>query len=155
MVHTQDRKNSRSAASGQATVHLTTSQSVRSDFTTQSSCSVAVHDVAYTNDGDSDLIEVHIDGILIGSFNTIAASNFGANWNVIRNTGIIGENRKINSGIHQLLLKAVNTDLYGVEIDKSILNLTCTARVPPSPTCTNISLLTDALNCNNSPYANT
>jgi hypothetical protein len=145
--------NDRSAASGKATVYLTASQTVTHTFSTRSSCSVEIHDVAYTNDGGSDVIEVQIDGIRIGSFNTIAASNFGMNWNVIRNTGMIGENRKINSGSHQLQLKAVNTDSYGVELDKSILNLTCTARIQPSPMCTNISLLTGALNCNNPPYA--
>ena len=119
-------KSDRSAASGQATVHLTASQSVENTFTTRSSCSVAIQDVTYTNDGGSDDIEVHIDGILIGYFNTTAASNRGENWNVTNNTGMIGENRKINSGPHQLLLKAVKTDSYGVELDKTILNLTCT-----------------------------
>ena len=119
-------KMDRSAASGQATVHLNASQYVNNTFTTGSSCSVAIQDVTYTNDGGSDDIEVHIDGILIGYFNTTAASNRGENWNVTNNTGMIGENRKINSGSHQLLLKAVKTDSYGVELDKTILNLTCT-----------------------------
>ena len=66
---------------------------------------------------------------------------------------MIGENRKINSGPHQLLLKAVNTDSYGVELDKTILNLTCTARIQPSPKCTNISSLTGSSDCSNPPYA--
>ena len=149
-------KNDRSAASGKATVHLNTSQSVTNKFTTRSSCLMAILDVAYTNDGGSDSIEAYIDGIVIGSFNTIAASNFGRNWNVIRNTGMIGKNMKINSSSHELLFKAVNTDSYGVELDKFVLNLTCTGRVQPSgpsPMCTNVSSMTSALNCSNPPYA--
>lgn len=138
----------RSAASGKATVLLAALQSVTNMFTTESSCFVAIHDVAYTNDGGSDMVEVYIDDILIGSFRTISASNHGINWNVIRKTGMIGEKKQVNSGSHKLLLKAANTDTYGVELDKITLNLiNCTV-------CLNVtSLTTDGLKCGNAPYA--
>lgn len=145
-------KKDRSAASGKATIHLTTSQHVTSQFSTLSSCLLTIHDVAYTNDGGSDTIEAYIDSIKIGSFDTIGASNYGLNWNVIRNTGRIGNNTKISSGAHELQFKAVNTDEYGVELDKSILNLTCPAEIS-SPKCTKISQLSSALTCKHRPYA--
>ena len=146
-------KRDRSAASGRATIHLTSSQSVTNNFVTRSSCSVEIRDVAYTNDGGSDTIEVYIDDTLIGSFNTISASNFGQNWNVIRNTGLIGKHKKFKSGAHKLLFKAVNTDLYGVELDKSILNLTCSSSIQPGPRCINVSSLTSESNCIKLPNA--
>ena len=146
----------RSAASGKATVLLVASQSVTNVFTTESSCFVAIDDVAYTNDGGSDMVKVFIDGILIGSFLTISASNHGINWNVIRNTGMIGEKKQVNSGSHKLLLEAANTDTYGVELDKLTLNVVncSTASIKPSPVCLNVtSLTTDGLKCSNPPYA--
>jgi len=143
----------RSAASGRETVNLFASQSVTHKFTTASSYLVAIHDVAYTNDGGSDIIDVYVDGILIGSFETISYSNHGFNWNVIRNTGSIGENIRINSGSHQLQLKIASTDPYGVELDRSILNISSIAPINPSPMCTNFRPLTGALNCRNRPYA--
>ena len=146
----------RSAASGKATVLLVASQSVTNVFPTESSCFVAIDDVAYTNDGGSDMVKVFIDGILIGSFLTISASNHGINWNVIRNTGMIGEKKQVNSGSHKLLLEAANTDTYGVELDKLTLNVVncSTASIKPSPVCLNVtSLTTDGLKCSNPPYA--
>ena len=67
---------------------------------------------------------------------------------------MIGKQKEINSGTHQFVLKAVNTDTYGVELDMSIVNLTCASGIQQSSTCINVSSLsTDSLNCSNLPYA--
>jgi hypothetical protein len=148
-------RKDRSAASGKATIQLSASQSVTNSFVTRSLCSVEIYDVAYTNDGGSDTIEVYIDDIQIASFTTISASNFGQNWNVIRNTRAIGTSKEIDTGKHELVLKAVNTDAYGVELDKSVLNLTCTSSIQPRSRakCINVSSLTDELSCDELPQA--
>ena len=72
---------------------------------------------------------------------------------MIRNTGLIGKHKKIKAGAHKLLFKAVNTDLYGVELDKSILNLTCSSSIQPGPRCMNVSSLTSESNCIKLPNA--
>ena len=72
---------------------------------------------------------------------------------MIRNTGLIGKHKKFKSGAHKLLFKAVNTDLYGVELDKSILNLTCSSSIQPGPRCINVSSLTSESNCIKLPNA--
>ena len=108
----------RSAASNDATVALNQGQSITLHFSTVSSCTVSVSDVAYTNDGGADTISVSIDGTNVGSFQTVAESNAGHNWNVVRNSGSLANSVSILSGSHTVRVTATSTDQYGVEIDK-------------------------------------
>ena len=140
----------RSAASNDATVALSQGQSVTLHFSVFSSCTVSVSDVAYTNDGGADTISVSIDGTNVGSFRTVAESNAGHNWNVVRNSGNLGSSFNIISGSHTVRVTATSTDRYGVEIDKVSLrfNSECIQSIqcidPPSTlpsfgTCDNIN----------------
>eukprot|EP00118_Oscarella_pearsei_P024666 m.306553 g.306553 ORF g.306553 m.306553 type:complete len:673 (+) comp41345_c0_seq1:144-2162(+) len=107
----------RGAASNAATVLLHQGGVITLSFRVYSLCNVTVQNVAYTNDGGSDTVIVTLGGKAVGSFQTIAGSNLGQNWNVIRNSGSIGSLDSIRSGSHTLLVTATSTDLYGVEID--------------------------------------
>ena len=111
-------QRSRSAASNDATVALNQGQSITLYFNVLSACTVSVTDVAYTNDGGADTISVSIDGINVGSFETVAESNAGHNWNVVRNSGSLGSSVNVVSGSHTVRVTATHTDRYGVEIDK-------------------------------------
>ena len=131
----------RSAASNEATVLLNQGGYVTLLFNIFSPCTVLVQDVAYTNDGASDDITVILDGTTVGSFQTVADSNFGHNWNVVRSSGSVGNSKDIVSGPHSLKVVATSTDQYGVEIDKVMLTLNkdciatieCIATPSPSP----------------------
>ena len=140
-IHTGNIQ-SRSSASGDATVYLSESGKVTNTFTT-SSCSVSVENVAYTNDGGSDTIMVYLDGLLVGSFVSKAGSNYGQNWNVIRNSGSIGASVEVPSGSHELVLVVTQADDYGVELDKSTLDLNCAV-----PGCINVTSLSGLSSCN-------
>ena len=140
----------RSAASNDATVALNQGQSITLHFSVFSSCTASVSDVAYTNDGGADTISVSIDGTNVGSFQTVAESNAGHNWNVVRNSGNLGSSVNIISGLHTVRVTATSTDQYGVEIDKVTIrfNSECIQRIqcidppstlPSSGTCDNIN----------------
>ena len=119
----------RSAASGASTVRLSQGDFLQNTFTTPSTCLVAVSSVAYTNDGGSDLIRVSLDGELVGEFNTLDHSSSGAFWNVVVNTGSIGEALEVQEGSHTLRIEAIETDMYNVEIDATTVTFNCTGEV--------------------------
>ena len=121
----------RGAASGGRTIHLSQSQHVTNTFTVATSCPVSIENVAYTNDGGSDTIRVLIDNTVVGTFTTIAHSNYGYNWNVVRHSGRVGGTVQLMSGSHQLRLEAISTDSYGVELDQTTLDVNCA----PPPQC--------------------
>ena len=115
----------RSVASGERTVRLAQGERVTVGFTATSSCLVTISNVAYTNDGGSDLIRVDLDGEELGVFRTWARSNHGVYWNVVGNTGSVGDTREIQRGSHTIGIKAMETDEYEVEIDAVTVVLKC------------------------------
>ena len=50
-------------------------------------------------------------------------SNFGNNWNVVRQSSIVGSPFNISSGAHAIRVVATMTDQYGIEIDRVTVNL--------------------------------
>lgn len=118
----------RSKASGGFAVHLKSTRTVQyviHTFSTTSTCSVMVKDVRYSNDGLHDTIEILLDGEVLGSFRTRAASDRGELWNVFVSTDNVGKSLQIPPGEHELQFAVLSTDEYGVELDKSTLQLTC------------------------------
>jgi len=81
----------RSKASGGITVNLREGGYIEWTFATGSKCDVAIMDVRYSNDGLSDTIELLLDEVPIGSFKTLAVSDEGKRWNVLRSSGTIGK----------------------------------------------------------------
>ena len=141
----------RSAASNDATVLLHQGGCITLSFRVFSSCTFLVQNIAYTNDGSSDTISITLDGTIVGTFQTVAAGNFGHNWNVVRNSGSVGVSSSIVSGNHTIKVVATSTDQYGVEIDTVVLNfneqciaenvIDCTSlptAIPASGICSNV-----------------
>ena len=132
--------HSRSEASGSKTVYIHQYGYVENTFLTTGTCTVSVINVVYSNDGGSDTITLSIDGTTVGSFNTLAESNGGQLWNTFRSSGSVGSTLALNGTDHSLRLVATSADQYGVELDKSVLNVACqqntltTTAVVPSPT---------------------
>lgn len=82
---------------------------------------VFVHDVLYSNDGPSDNVYIMIDNNEIGNFTTREKWLSGYKWNVFRNAGRVGQPVVLAPGKHILELE-VETDYYGVELDRIIIN---------------------------------
>ena len=116
----------RSRASGGLSVYLTrVGQHVTHRFSTASVCRVQVNGVRYSNDGESDEVQVSLDGTTMGTFRTRAKSNYGYAWNEFLSSDSLGGSIEIRPGNHELTLTVISTDRYGVELDKTTLQLTC------------------------------
>lgn len=124
----------RSAASNGYTVQLHQgAYIVLPPFRTTSSCTLTVLNVAYTNDGPPDAVTVSVNETVVGTFHSLAATDFGHNWNVVRNTGIVGNALNVASGTHTVRVTATSTDDHGVEIDRVDLAERCrvNSKSPP------------------------
>jgi hypothetical protein len=108
----------RSEASGGQTVLLksgeTRSLSLELDGT-------ALYDVnvVYSNDnfGPLELVEVSVNGELVGSFSAEDTGDGGAGWNVFYPSGPIGS-KVVAPGMHEVTVSVSGGDGYGVEIDQ-------------------------------------
>ena len=117
---------SRTSASGDKTVYLLDDDYLMFYLHANSSCNVAVHDVRYSNDGESDTIELLLNRTKIGSFRTRAASRWGRLWNVFEDSGVVGNPVFLSAGQnYSLKLVARRADRYGVEIDQISLDSSC------------------------------
>src|SRR3989344_3635411 len=80
--------------------------------------------VRYSNDGDPDNVSVSIDGEEVGKLLTVdtrkAGAEPGEGWNNFEEDDI-AEVINLTSGKHKVEVIAVDTDSYGVEIDKVFL----------------------------------
>ncbi|KAL4239996.1 hypothetical protein ACF0H5_000791 [Mactra antiquata] len=112
----------RSSASGNFSVHLQNNDIVRVEFCLKKKSMVSVFDVAYSNDGAADTIQVIIDGQLVGSFQSDILQGRGKGWNLFKSSRELKRKLHLHSGRHIINLK-VNTDRWGVELDKIVLNI--------------------------------
>lgn len=115
----------RDGTSNRLTVSLREGQYIIWRFATNSSLTLQVFNIEYTNDGPSDTITVYINGLLVGSFNTRSQSNNGHLWNEPISSGPVG-NITLSSGDRTVKLTATKVDDHGIEIDRIILGLLCT-----------------------------
>ena len=113
----------RGSASNGLTVLLHSGEYILHTFRASSSCGVTVSDVTYSNDGKSDLIALSRDSIALGNFRTIAVTGNGYLWNSFKHSGPVGHPYEISPGTHNLTLRVVSADQYGVEIDKTTLSI--------------------------------
>lgn len=117
---------SRSAASYGKTVRFfEVGQSVLWHFYIQTSCSIDVLNVIYSNDGPSDNLTVYINDRYIGSFQSVEHSKEGVYWNKLVQSGLIGKPIILNKGNHTLSLNISLVDIYGFETDEVILGAIC------------------------------
>lgn len=119
----------RSEASGGLTVLLKEGEVLQNYFeiiTLPSNCSVGIDNVAYSNDGISDFVQLSLNGTQLGRFRTVAQVGEGTHWNVILSTGAFGNHTQLRNGGYILALTVLEADTYGVEIDKVTLGVECT-----------------------------
>ncbi|KAH3747019.1 hypothetical protein DPMN_181440 [Dreissena polymorpha] len=82
---------------------------------------IVVSDILYSNDGPSDIVYLKINGHTIGNFTTVEQWRSGYEWNVFRNSKVIGPSMLVQKG-HYLLAIEVETDKWGVELDRIQIN---------------------------------
>ena len=116
---------SRTRASGDKTVYLLHNDYLMFYLRANSSCNVVVYNVRYSNDGESDTVELLLNQTKIGSFRTRAASRRGHLWNVFKNTGVVGNPVLLLAGQNYSLKFVATADQYGVEIDRISLDSSC------------------------------
>lgn len=115
----------RSEASGDITVLLKESGYIRYEFITSSNCTLNIQNVAYSNDGTGDTISLFLNNTSIGSFTSLGRTGGGHRWNVIQNSGPVGNEVGVTNGGHTLTLEVVSADDYGVELDTLTLVFKC------------------------------
>ena len=123
-----NQKN-RSEASGDLTVRLKESEVLQNSFeitTLCSSCLVGIKNVAYSNDGISDFVQLSLNGTQLGRFRTVAQVGKGNYWNEIISTGAFGNHTQLLVGRYTLMLTVLEANPHGVEIDKVTLAVECT-----------------------------
>ena len=120
-------KMSRTRASGDKTVYLLHNDYLMFYLRANStfSCNVVVYNVRYSNDGESDTVELLLNQTKIGSFRTRAASRGGHLWNVFEDTGVVGNPVLLSAGQNYSLKLVAIADRYGVEIDQISLDSSC------------------------------
>jgi len=85
----------------------------------------------YSNDGDQDIISFFLDNDRFGEVTTHAKSGGGHLWNVIENSGLVGNTQTLVPGEHTLTIRASNTDEHGVELDALKISFTmCEGKCP-------------------------
>ena len=126
----------RSAASNLQLVYFTNvGQWIKWTFSTTSLASVTISNVLYTNDGGIDILDVSLDENIIGQFSTRGRSGGGHLWNVILQSGRVGNAVSITKGLHKVKVEVQSTDRYGVEIDQIILEFNTTTTECPRIKC--------------------
>lgn len=114
---TNGDKIHRSKASNKITVRLDDNQYVLWPIVLHSSCFLRVMDVVYTNDGDSDIITVHVNDEHFDSFVTRSRSNYGHLWNQPVSSGELENETKLSAGRHTVKLVATVVDKYEVGLE--------------------------------------
>ena len=131
----------RSEASGGLTVRLKESEMLDIYFeiiTLHSICSVSIRNVAYSNNGISDIVQSSLNGTLLGRFTTLPQVRKGNYWSKIISTGAFGDHTQLLVGRYTFTLTVLEADTYGVEFDKVTLAVECTGNtdcpeVKPDP----------------------
>ncbi|KAH3872710.1 hypothetical protein DPMN_035931 [Dreissena polymorpha] len=82
---------------------------------------IVVSDILYSNDGPSDIVYLKINGQAIGNFTTIEQWGSGYEWNIFRNSKVIGPSMSVEKGNFMLAIE-VETDKWGVELDRIQIN---------------------------------
>ena len=122
----------RSAASNLQSVYFTkVGQWIEWTFSTTSLASMTIRNVLHANDGGVDVLDVSVDENSVGQFSTRGRSGGGHLWNVILQSGHVGNAVSITEGLHKVKVEVQSTDRYGVEIDQIILEFNTTATECP------------------------
>ncbi|KAL3877022.1 hypothetical protein ACJMK2_034778 [Sinanodonta woodiana] len=84
---------------------------------------ITITGMIYSNDGGSDIANVTFEGIDIGSFASLAHTNFGEKWNDFRSGGQVGLPFYVEHAGTYIMINIESSDCYGIELDKIILKV--------------------------------
>ena len=97
--------------------HLYQGDQVFLEFQTYMNMHLVVDNVTYSNDGAPDRINVTLDNLLLGSFETHSKSNWGEHWNDFYGSLQVGKRSPVQPGKHVLsFIVDSSGDCYGVEL---------------------------------------
>ncbi|KAH3863173.1 hypothetical protein DPMN_026152 [Dreissena polymorpha] len=113
----RDRLRFREKADDQTTIWLFSGEELNIQFELPSPAVVDIVDIRYSNDGDYDLISVSLDGKELGQFKTNAHYAWGDLWNAFESSGPVGGAQFLAAGQHEISLKVLDSDEYGLEVD--------------------------------------
>lgn len=114
----------RSEASNAKSVSARKGDSFYFEFCLSSASKIRIDDVRYSNDGHSDtFVLLNVDGKHIAKIETVSRFLGGAGWNAF-----ISLNKPLDyfissKGKHSLILKVLEADQFGVEIDNIVLSV--------------------------------
>ncbi|XP_046329123.2 uncharacterized protein LOC124112954 [Haliotis rufescens] len=118
----QHIRNYRSKASGYQSVLLYQGSSILLSICFIQTTNLTVKDVVFSNDGHSDNVSVGMDNFAIGSFRTRRHDTGGQSWNIFYHSGELGSTI-VTGGMHRLSIYANDTDRWGLEIDKIVIEI--------------------------------
>ena len=125
----------RTRPDGKRTVYLKVNQYITNNFFANSSCLITVNNVVYSNDKSGDRVNISLGLDAVGSFTTqspIVAVAPGEQWNELRNSGKVGDSKRVQRGSHFVTLTAYHMSCSGVEIGTVSLNFACDPEPTPS-----------------------
>ncbi|XP_046542609.1 uncharacterized protein LOC124252645 [Haliotis rubra] len=118
----QHTRNYRSEASGHQSVLLYQGESILFSICFMRRTNLTVKDVVFSNDGQSDNVGVGLDNVAIGSFRTHRHDTGGRSWNKFYHSGELGS-IGVGAGINRLSIYANETDRWGLEIDRVVIEI--------------------------------
>ncbi|XP_052785706.1 serine-rich adhesin for platelets-like [Mya arenaria] len=114
----------RSGASNLASLHMFKGDIIAVNLCLPEATSVTIHDLIYSNDGESDRLEVFLDNVNTGIVNTEANSGgFGRFWDNFKSSGQVALSQKLSPGNHTLAISVTEGDCYGSEFDALEISL--------------------------------
>ncbi|KAL3877026.1 hypothetical protein ACJMK2_034782 [Sinanodonta woodiana] len=108
----------RSRASSHMIIHLFKGDILKLDMCTGKATNVSIHDIVYSNDGNSDLVNITTDRKEFVSFYSVQGSDWGHLWNEFHHVNASGSNTTMSAGSQSMYIYIQEADCYGIELDK-------------------------------------
>ncbi|OWF47139.1 uncharacterized protein LOC110454775 [Mizuhopecten yessoensis] len=113
----------RSRASHQFSVHLFQNDVVIGEFCLPGYRKVEIVNMMYSNDGPTDLIDIHINRKHIGTVQAKMLIGGKSDWNDFRSSWNIGKPMILPPGRHTVTLNVSTSDRWGTELDVILFNV--------------------------------
>ena len=107
----------RSNASDQKAVHLYQGDKMYLEYCLTKNTLVQLKTIRYSNDGESDTLNVGIDSESVGTFETIPNFGGGQGWNMFQSFNLWNVTKFQSQGRHRIAIHVVKADKFGVEVD--------------------------------------
>ncbi|XP_052779640.1 mucin-2-like [Mya arenaria] len=114
----------RSGSSNLASLHMFKGDIIVVNLCLPEATSVTINDLIYSNDGESDRLEVFLDDANVGIVNTEANSGgLGTFWDIFKSSGQVAVSQDLFPGKHTVAISVTEGDCYGSEFDALEISL--------------------------------